>query len=383
MKKEAFDLGVVMDDAAIAAGANFNDEMDKLTAVITGVKNVVGGALMPIFTKWVSVARDLIVANKDIIATRLESVVLFLSDAMTVAWRVGKGFYDTIKSLADMFGGFETVLKWVGIALLGLGSLAILSAIGSVAIAAGGLIAALLSLNAAALSAAAGIAVAWIAAAAIPILVGLAVAAVVLAIEDVYTYLQGGQSIFGSWVKWIYDLFDQVATWAGNIGSKIYDAIVKPIKDGFAFISDTAKKLLGIDLNKKWIPDSVAPQKSKSGAMDLHNGIYNKGPVTAPWIDTVKPVDIKPPRPPKFGTAELNMDSPWKDMANPIITPSTQVMAAAPIQNQNTTLQNNITVNANGLNEEQARRVVSEEVQRSQTDMFKRAGQNSARRNRE
>ncbi len=356
MKQEAYDLGAVMGDDALNAGAAFNDEMDKLTAVANGIRNMVGGALLPIMTQWVGTLKDLIVANKDIIATRLEIAVKFITDAMATMWRMGVTLYETLTWLADKFGGLENILKVVGVLLLGLGGAAVLSAIGTAAIAIGGLVAAMLSLNMAAISAAASMAIAWLAAAAIPILIGAAIVAVLLAFEDIWTYLQGGESVFGKWVEWVYGLFDKMKDWAKGVGIMIYDAIVQPIKDAFNFVSDYAKDFLGIDKDTPWIPETVGPKKSKSSAMDLQNGVYNPAGPSAPWIDVSKPV-IAP---------------------TPMVELSSGAAAAG-----NINLENSIVVNANGLNEEEATRVASAAARQSQADLFKRAGQNSVRKNRE
>jgi hypothetical protein len=357
LKEEAYAMGAVLDEDALNAGAAFNDEMDRLKAVGDGVKNMLGAALLPMMTEWVSTIRMLIAANKEVIAQRLEIAVKFITDAFAAAWRAGMTLYDSITWLADKFGGLEKILKWVGFALLALGGMATLSAIGSAAMAIGGLIAAVLSLNAAAVTAAVSAAALWVATMAVPILIGLAIAAVVLAFEDIYTYMKGGKSVFGDWVKWVYGLFDEMGQWASKMGSKIFDALVDPIVRAVRFANDYIKEFFGMDKDASWLPDFMVPGKA-SGAKGL--ALNGAG----------------------ANNDSLDVSVPWASMKAPI-QPTPLVLNSAANGGENISLENNITVNANGLDEDAARRVVSEEVQKSQASLFRKAGQNSVRKNKE
>lgn len=352
LKQEAFDLGLVLSGDALDAGGKFNDEMDRLTAVGNGLKFSIGGALLPLFTEWVTKFRGIIVANKEIITQRLEVAVRIIGEAFSVVWNIISKGYDIVTRIADMFGGLEKVAMAVGIALLGMGSLAVLSAIGSIAIACGGLVAALIAVDIAAIKTAISVATAWIAAAAIPILIGAAIVAVALLFEDLWTYFQGGESAFGKWVKMFDEFVDSVINMGKAIGSMLYDNIVQPFIDGYDFISGIAKEILGIDVS--------APVKRGSALAGGPGSPALAGPMAPKFFDT------------GIGSA----------YNAPSIPPSAAVVSPLN-QSSNMNVQNSYTINANGLDEDQARRVVGEEVAKSQTDLFKRAGQNSTRKNRE
>lgn len=126
-----------------------------------------------------------------------------------IAAGIVKGF-DFIESgiykVKDAFGGFGNVVRLVGVALSLLVAAKIIKGIR--AIAAAGLIAS----------------APWLPMAA-------AVAAVTLAVDDLYTYIKGGQSVFGDLAKWMQDAWDvfentwnKIGNWRDNLYSKIGNA---------------------------------------------------------------------------------------------------------------------------------------------------------------
>ncbi len=72
MRKEARDLGGVMDAELIASSVEFTDSNLRLKSAIQGVKNVIAKALLPAMNKTIKSTIDWLRANRDVIATRFE-----------------------------------------------------------------------------------------------------------------------------------------------------------------------------------------------------------------------------------------------------------------------------------------------------------------------
>jgi len=327
---------------------------------------MVGAYLLPVFKEWVTLARNLIVENRELIKTRVEQAVDLLATGLRVAWNVGKSFYDTFIKITDMLGGLDNILKVVGVALLAVGSVAILSAIGTAAMAIGGVVAALLALNGAAIAAGVSMVAAWVAAALPAVLIGALIVGLGLVIEDLYTYMTGGESVFGDWVKWFNDAVDKGIELAKEFGGYLYDHLIQPLIDAWEWM----KKLGGEIMNSPLktiagifgIDVGADTEKNGAGSNAVASGGFNPGL-------------------PIGGGGAISMGIG----ASPLMIPASSPAVTSSMMDSSTNMSvsNNYTINANGLNEDQARSVVSEEVARHQQDLFRRAGQNSARKNRE
>ena len=144
----------------------YTREMDALQARIKGLWNIVASNLLPIFTR---ITRQM----KEFFDLHGEEIVNGLTAAIN---------------------GLIASIKYLGIAA----AIAMPYLIGSAAIASWAkLIALTNALTAAFTTMRSGALLAWAAAAAGPVLVGLAIGALILAIQDVYTYFTGGDSITG------------------------------------------------------------------------------------------------------------------------------------------------------------------------------------------
>jgi hypothetical protein len=192
LSQEAHDLGIVLDQETIAAGADFKDTMDRVDAALTGLKYAIAGPLIhgaadlaKLFVAWVK-------ANREWMATKIHAGIALASGAMKALWAF----------LQPVFAIFNALVIKTGLWKLALGALALViagelgMAIGAAVTAIGGMITSLFTLTAAEVSAAL-----------IPIAMGLAwlalAAVVALVAEDIYQFVTGGQSELGDLIAWL------------------------------------------------------------------------------------------------------------------------------------------------------------------------------------
>jgi len=167
MRQEARDLGLFTgEDAAMAE--TFNDRMLDVRRAMRGIQNIVGASLLPTLTEALEGFVEFFKQNRELISSSL--VVFF------------KGAAVALKGLAYAAGLFVAFKMGAAVILAAKGVMILAAAFKAARIGA-------LLMNAAAL--------------AIPILIGLAVAALLLFGEDLYQFFSGGESMIGDFIaKW-------------------------------------------------------------------------------------------------------------------------------------------------------------------------------------
>lgn len=196
LQKQSMDSGVIITDESIALSRQYTRDIEALTSRIKGLWQIVASNLLPVFSE---VAKRL----KEFLDLHGESII----DALSLAFRT-----------------LSEAVKYLGIAA----AIAMPYLIGSAAIASWAkLIALTNTLTGAFLAMRTGALLAWAAAAAGPALVGAAIISLILAIQDIYTYFTGGDSITG----------------------RIIEAFGKPMVDGIK------KAWSGL---KQWFKDWIA-----------------------------------------------------------------------------------------------------------------------------
>lgn len=166
LKKQAMDIGYIIPESELKKADEFNASVMLASDSIKGMWNIVARNLIPIFKEM----------------TDRFNAFIKLHGA------------DIVDGLTAAINGLITAIKYLGVAA----AIAMPYLIGSAAIASWAkLIALTNTLTGAFLTMRTGALLAWAAAAAGPVLVGLAIGALILAIQDVYTYFTGGDSITG------------------------------------------------------------------------------------------------------------------------------------------------------------------------------------------
>ena len=123
MGEQASKLGLVMDQDMVAKSAHLTDTLSIFSQVVDGVSAQVGAALAPTIEGIVSRMQDWVVANKDLIAQRLDGLFDKVSKAIAEVdfEKVVDGvfdFIDGVMEFVDSVGGWENIIKGFG-ALLG------------------------------------------------------------------------------------------------------------------------------------------------------------------------------------------------------------------------------------------------------------------------
>lgn len=228
LQKQAQESGLVISQETIDMAREYTREMDSLQARIKGLWNIVASNLLPVFTRITRQMKEFFDLHGD----------------------------DIVDGLTAAINGLITAIKYLGVAA----AIAMPYLIGSAAIASWAkLIALTNALTSAFLAMRTGALLAWAAAAAGPVLVGLAIGALILAIQDVYTYFTGGDSItgrivaeftkalgsvkrlfteFGNWFhEWFSGFISSTTDWMENFDKKVAQMgqpIVDKIKSAWA-----------------------------------------------------------------------------------------------------------------------------------------------------
>jgi hypothetical protein len=196
---EEFKNAATMTPEQVAAGNEMITVQRQLAAQTRDLVRGAIGPLLPAITDLLKQYRDWKKANGDIIKLRIQQSVGLAINAVRLAGKVFTVFTKAITFLKNNLRGLLIVLGWAGLAgVLKLIPLS-LDAIGASSLRAG----------AAAVWAGIKTAAAWALAAAPFIIVGAAIAALLLVLDDLRVYSAGGNSLFGLWADWF-------KTWWGS-----------------------------------------------------------------------------------------------------------------------------------------------------------------------
>lgn len=199
-RKRARELGVVLSEETAQASEAFNDSLTELMGAVSGVRNIIGARLIPVLTPLIQKLTDWIAVNKDLIAQDLGEIVQALGDFLKFTFKWASAVVRSALSMAKAFGGLNNILK-VAVGLFALfAAFRTISALGGIAMAVLSVVKAVQGLNLALMLANAQ-------ALLIPALIGLAIIALGLIIEDVVAFFQGKDSITGRVVAWFQQAF--------------------------------------------------------------------------------------------------------------------------------------------------------------------------------
>ncbi len=128
LRKEAQGLGGVLDGSALKAAKSFNKEIARTDAVVTGLKSIVGQALLPVIREWIVRGAELVKNNRELIAQGVDRWAKrlgdFLADAVPALGKV----VGLMAKFIDQVGGIEPALKlaaggWAAWQLAGLAAI--------------------------------------------------------------------------------------------------------------------------------------------------------------------------------------------------------------------------------------------------------------------
>lgn len=196
LRQEAQDLGLVMGEDAVAAGANLNDSLDSLKDTYESLKRDLAGPIIEALLPVVEAVKDWVKANRGLIRSGIQNFAKGLTAVFTGLAKAVGWIIENWKLLAIIATSVLLPVLWSIKAAL-LEQLVAFALNSAAAIAYGA------TQVAAGLAAAA----AWAAANA-PLLLSIAlIAALLLGAEDVYSFLTGADSLIGDlgpkWAKFL------------------------------------------------------------------------------------------------------------------------------------------------------------------------------------
>jgi len=240
LRKEAIALGDVFTDEQIKRSDEFAVASIRAQGALKGIGFAIGSAILPLltplldrFTKWVILNRDWIASEAEYYAEQLG---------------------ERLKSLADFLqevnDAVESTIGWTDLLVGGLGILSVVVA-GLAGVSLVALISGLIDL---------GIALSPVL---VPmLLLGAAIVAAALAIDDFYVYMKGGDSVFGAFLKQnekARQLFDTLKDAAVQAGTAIQTV--------FTDIIDTAQTVV----NNPWVKELIGAFKFITGMSAAEN----------------------------------------------------------------------------------------------------------------
>jgi hypothetical protein len=214
LKKEAYDLGVVMSENNVSAADDLGDNIDKLKMSAVGLKNQAIAALLPVLKTVVDNTLAWVKANKQLIIDKLTGAVNVL---ITVLGYLG----DAVGVVVDIFDWFGDHTEIAQALLIALGVV-----IGTFAVEA---------------------AIAW-ALAFWPLVLAVAViAGIILGVKALYHWITEGKGPVATALRWIGGKFVDLWNKVKDIGGRIVDF--------FADFSGNIKKYWGEAMD--WIADKA------------------------------------------------------------------------------------------------------------------------------
>lgn len=178
--------GLVMDEEAVRASAEFNDTIQESMFALRGLRNILGLGLIKVIKPLAEQFNQFISDNRVRLAEKIRFVFDGMATFVRLVWRGMLALVESAGRFVDTFGGLERIAQILGvIAAVFLGG-RLLYGIGSVVMAVWRAVAAFTVMNIAAL--------------AIPIAIGAIAVAIGLLIEDIVTFFNGGESYFGKFL---------------------------------------------------------------------------------------------------------------------------------------------------------------------------------------
>lgn len=227
LREEFTALGGELSEETVKAFAQLNDDQTRLRAIWTGMKNTIAIELLPAMQRIVTTTIGWFKENGRLIS---QGVLGFLKGLADVLRGLAFGFefvIDLVKDFTKFLGintdgvlQSENAFRLMRIAAIALGVVMTAVAIRS--------------------------AIAWGTALAPLLLIGAAVTAVILIVEDLWTSLTGGQGL-------IIEVFDRLSTAAAdaiffmlNDFSGFFDWVTDKVADLIGFIASIPERLSGI-----------------------------------------------------------------------------------------------------------------------------------------
>lgn len=228
LRKEAADLGLVLDNSAKEQAARYQNSMLRVRSVVDALGKSISVALLPAMADTLDVLSKWIGANRDFIAGGIKQIVdgvalgfSMFGDAVAYVYGLVMNFIGPVDSLAAGLDATQAIALTVAAALTAMAVAALASSWPFIAAAA-------------------------------------AIAAIVLVVEDLYAALNGQPSLIGDWAKAfaeaypgitgvlqaIYDLVMALVDVLANVLGPIFGSVIDIAKAQFDFLLGAVKGML-------------------------------------------------------------------------------------------------------------------------------------------
>lgn len=249
LRQEARDLGFVLSAEDAVAAEELTDNMNRLTKIAVGLRNVVGTGLIPVMNTMSDVLIKWFKANRDIIQQRIERVIETIVrgvEFMLDAWRrVDKFVVEEIGGWGEIFDAIALAIAAIAVSAGVIAFIAVLASMGSIIAAIGTAVGVLTSPFVLAFAA-----------------ITAAVTGALLLLEDFKVFMEGGDSLIGRFLESfgradevrdkLNSLFTAVTEFATAIGSVLgpklasfFNDVLLPAFDRIEAVLSVIRNVLG------------------------------------------------------------------------------------------------------------------------------------------
>ncbi len=149
LSAEAERMGVVWDTEAAEGAEKFNDAMADVGSALEGVSNAISREILPILTPMILNFKELVIANRELIATKVKDFLRDFGKAMKAVFEFSKKVLDKLDPLIELIGGPGNAALLAFVAVI----------VGPVIIALGAMVASMISVTITLVSVVSGLAV--------------------------------------------------------------------------------------------------------------------------------------------------------------------------------------------------------------------------------
>lgn len=207
LRAEARATGSVMDKDAIAKAVAFQDTWKNFVTIIKGLRNEIGGALLPIVGDIIKNLKVWILTNRKLITQNISEFIKSATANAKSLWKIFMSVANLVGEASKIFGGFGNVLKFI------IGGFLLFKAIGVGVALIGVVKSALLAAKAfSVLGTAGGVASLKIAGIILLVLLFIGI------VDDLIGFFKGEESFFGDFINNFGDWFKNLPAWGKAIG---------------------------------------------------------------------------------------------------------------------------------------------------------------------
>lgn len=218
-RKEFRELGGVMNQDTIKASIEFERAQKDILTILTGLRNEIGGELLPIMVDITKQFKQWFKENREIIKQNLKKTIQFLVDAFMLFVDLLKEAWKFTTRLTDRFGGLEKVAQTVLKVFAAIMALKLASGFGTIILSAIQFIGVLRQMGMAALIAQAKLLL-------IPLAIAGIVAAIALIAEDFVSFTEGRDSVIGRMLGGFDMMLEFIRKKMGGFASIVENVLV-------------------------------------------------------------------------------------------------------------------------------------------------------------